>query len=453
MSRVSVLHRARLLSQVAVMALLSAAMAGCSGDTNRFGSNPFAGVQASRPNAEVTGSVPQSAPQHSAPVSRVESQPLPQTYSQPAQTYPAYQGGGYQHTSGVSGGGNGLGSYQPPASRPVETTASTSPRSVAATRPAVSGTPIIVGSSDTIDTLARRYNVSAADIMRANNLSGPRAIQPGQRLVIPRNHTASVQSAPQISAPAATPTARQSASHTVSSGETLMSLSRRYKVSLHDLAKANNLTARSHLKIGDKVVIPGAHAPAMTAKAETKIETAKPQKVASAEPAPAQPVQKARVASATPDAEMAKDAKTSGEATSEPVKSAEATGGLPSFRWPVRGRVIASYGAKTNGKANDGINVSVPEGTPIKAAEDGVVAYAGNELKGYGNLVLVRHSNGYVSAYAHASEIEVKRGDSVKRGQVLGKAGQTGDVTSPQLHFEIRKGSSPVDPTKFLNGA
>jgi len=115
--------------------------------------------------------------------------------------------------------------------------------------------------------------------------------------------------------------------------------------------------------------------------------------------------------------------------------------------------VIAAYGAKTNGKVNDGINLAVPEGTPIKAADDGVVAYAGNELKGYGNLVLVRHSNGYVTAYAHASELDVKRGDVVKRGQVIAKSGQTGEVQSPQLHFEIRKGSTPVDPLQFLNGA
>ena len=93
----------------------------------------------------------------------------------------------------------------------------------------------------------------------------------------------------------------------------------------------------------------------------------------------------------------------------------------------------------------------MPEGTPVKAAEDGVVAYSGNELKGYGNLVLVRHANGYVTAYANASELLVKRGDTVKRGQVIAKAGQSGDVASPQLHFEIRKGSTPVDPLQFLD--
>ena len=134
-------------------------------------------------------------------------------------------------------------------------------------------------------------------------------------------------------------------------------------------------------------------------------------------------------------------------------KAAEPAGGLPSFRWPVRGRVIAGFGPKPSGLQNDGINLAVPEGTPVKAAEDGVVAYAGNELKGYGNLVLLRHSDGFVTAYANASEILVKKGDTIKRGQVIAKSGQTGNVTSPQLHFEIRKGATPVDPAQYLKGA
>ncbi len=156
------------------------------------------------------------------------------------------------------------------------------------------------------------------------------------------------------------------------------------------------------------------------------------------------PQQKARLAQATTVEDTPAET---------PVKAAEATGALPTFRWPVRGKVITSYGAKTNGKSNDGINLAVPEGTPVKAAEDGVVAYSGNELKGYGNLVLIRHTNGYVTAYAHASELLVKRGDTIKRGQIIAKSGQSGEVASPQLHFEIRKGSSPVDPLQFLNGA
>ncbi len=159
----------------------------------------------------------------------------------------------------------------------------------------------------------------------------------------------------------------------------------------------------------------------------------------------AAPQQSAHLAQANPQPDE--------PATEAPIKASEATGALPTFRWPVRGKVITGYGAKTNGKSNDGINLAVPEGTPVKAAEDGVVAYSGNELKGYGNLVLVRHSNGYVTAYAHASELLVKRGDTIKRGQVIAKSGQSGEVGSPQLHFEIRKGSQPVDPLQFLSGA
>jgi len=137
------------------------------------------------------------------------------------------------------------------------------------------------------------------------------------------------------------------------------------------------------------------------------------------------------------------------EAAKAPVAEPEETASLSTsnFRWPARGRVIAGFGA--NG-GNEGINIAVPEGTPVKAAEAGVVTYAGSEVKGYGNLVLIRHDNGYVSAYAHNASLNVKRGEQVKRGQVIATSGQTGNVTSPQLHFEIRKGATPVDPIKHL---
>ena len=122
-----------------------------------------------------------------------------------------------------------------------------------------------------------------------------------------------------------------------------------------------------------------------------------------------------------------------------------------SFRWPVQGRIISEFGTKPDGGHNDGIDVAVPQGTSVKAAENGVVAYAGNELKGYGNLVLIRHANNWVSAYAHNEEILVKRGDKVRRGQIIAKAGNTGSVSQPQVHFELRKGSRPVDPTKYMS--
>jgi murein DD-endopeptidase MepM/ murein hydrolase activator NlpD len=123
------------------------------------------------------------------------------------------------------------------------------------------------------------------------------------------------------------------------------------------------------------------------------------------------------------------------------------------LRWPVKGKVIVDFGKKSDGSKNEGINIAVPEGTMIKAATDGVVAYAGNELKGYGNLVLIRHDGGYVTAYAHAKELNVRKGDQVKRGDIIGLAGQTGAVSSPQLHFEVRKGPTALNPLKFLGNA
>ncbi len=132
------------------------------------------------------------------------------------------------------------------------------------------------------------------------------------------------------------------------------------------------------------------------------------------------------------------------------VRSAEPVSGSASFAWPVSGRVISTFGSNDNGQRNDGINIATPLGTPIHAAADGSVSYAGNELKGYGNLVLLRHDNGYVTAYAHADRLTVNRGDRVTKGQIIGYAGQTGDVSTSQLHFEIRNGVTPVNPQSLL---
>ena len=131
-------------------------------------------------------------------------------------------------------------------------------------------------------------------------------------------------------------------------------------------------------------------------------------------------------------------------------KAAKETTALPLFHWPVQGRIIASFGSLLSGGRNDGIDLAVPEGTPVTAAEDGVVSYAGNGFAGQGNLVLIRHSNGYSTVYAHAKELLVKRGDQIKRGQVIAHSGQTGNVNAPQLHFEVRRGATPLDPVRFL---
>jgi murein DD-endopeptidase MepM/ murein hydrolase activator NlpD len=120
------------------------------------------------------------------------------------------------------------------------------------------------------------------------------------------------------------------------------------------------------------------------------------------------------------------------------------------FVWPVRGRVVSDYGPKGGGLHNDGINIAAAQGTPIRAAESGVVVYAGNELRGFGNLILLQHAEGWMTTYAHAEEIVVHRGEQVRRGQVIGRVGSTGNVTSPQVHFEIRRGSRAVNPREHL---
>lgn len=453
MSAVVELLCSRRVPQVAVLALMSFAFAGCSADmSSRLSqsnfSNPFASDQ--------TGSVQQAAPpqrelpQYSRPQTQpgYQSQPLPAPAVSAPQSYPVASGGG------VSGGGRGVGSYAPPAQPHLETTAAV-PRSVAAAQP-TGGTRIIVGTSDTLDVLAKRYHVTPHAILAANGYKGPRTLSPGQQLIIPHPATAAAPapaSAPVAAAPAVKPVVTMAAArtHFVNRGDTLASIARKNHISTAELARANGIDPSAKLKLGTKLIVPGAKTAAVAASVAAAPVAGTLQPVAAA-PAPATkmaavaaPVQSARLAQATANIE-AKPAEA-------PAKAAETTSALPTFRWPVRGKVITSYGAKTNGKSNDGINLAVPEGTPVKAAEDGVVAYSGNELKGYGNLILVRHANGYVTAYAHASELLVKRGDTIKRGQVIAKSGQSGEVASPQLHFEIRKGSSPVDPLQFLNGA
>jgi len=126
-------------------------------------------------------------------------------------------------------------------------------------------------------------------------------------------------------------------------------------------------------------------------------------------------------------------------------------GDSPTFVWPVSGRVISDFGTNANGGKNDGINIAAAWGTPIRASAAGTVTYAGSELKNYGNLALVKHSGGYTTAYAHAERLVVSKGDFVTRGQVIGYAGQTGDVSTPQLHFEIRSATMPVNPRSYLS--
>ena len=443
--------RSRALSGFAVTALLAAGVAGCSSDTSRFAESPFS----SRPQAapEHTGSIQPQYQQQG----RVETQALP-----PPRV--------------TQNGGPGMGSYQPQPQYQQPQYAPPRQEYTGSIPPAPppqqnaytwdGGTAVTVAPGDTLESIAHRHRVPVHAIMQANNMHPPAFIQPGQRLVIPRANN-QYSAAPPVSPPATrlaagpgyAPTAPAGNNvHVVQSGETLYSLSRRYHKQPMLIAQANNFGLDHKIKIGDRVVIPGAAIAAPTAApvaakpvpvAQPRVAEVKPPKPTTAVKPQGSPGNTAPAPTAhtiTPAADPAP------EPTPQVAQPNEVTSSAPSFRWPARGRVILGFGPKTNGGQNDGINVAVPEGTPIKAAEDGTVAYAGNELKGFGNLVLIRHANGFVTAYAHASELNVKKGEPVKRGQQIGKSGATGNVTAPQLHFEVRKGATPVDPMQYLSG-
>jgi murein DD-endopeptidase MepM/ murein hydrolase activator NlpD len=241
----------------------------------------------------------------------------------------------------------------------------------------------------------------------------------------------------------------------VQAGDTPISIAEKTGVSAKALIARNDLKP-PRLKVGQVLYLPkGGRSPAPTTVAAAPKKSVAPA-VQVVKTTPIAPPADKPKASAKPQAAQAAASEeevvggqNSQVASNQQLPAPEPMSGN-SFRWPVQGRIISEFGTKADGGHNDGINVAVPAGTSVKAAENGVVAYAGDELKGYGNLVLIRHSNNWVSAYAHNEEILVKRGDQVRRGQVIAKAGRTGQVNQPQLHFELRKGSRPVDPTKFM---
>lgn len=228
-------------------------------------------------------------------------------------------------------------------------------------------------------------------------------------------------------------------SYTVQEGDTLTAISRKTGVSTAALKSANGMTD-GLIRVGQKLTIP--------AGAVVQTASAKPAAIDTAATGSAAPVKSAteQVSGYTPP----KKAEKVIEDAEQQAAIAPDSTGIGRMRWPVRGRVISGYGANSGGKANDGIDISVPEGTSVKAAENGVVIYAGDGLKEFGNTVLVRHEDGLVTVYGHASELKVTRGEKVKRGQEIARSGMSGSADTPKLHFEVRKNSSPVDPSKFL---
>jgi murein DD-endopeptidase MepM/ murein hydrolase activator NlpD len=271
------------------------------------------------------------------------------------------------------------------------------------------GTVVTIGEGENLNIIANRYAVPSSAILSANGLRNASQVGPGRQVIIPVYNAVGAQDV----------------------------LAQRSPAQPRGRLDTANFAAARQPEFARQPGRPG-EPPARNERMRAQ-PLPEPQRLARAEvqpiPQPKLPAQGPAKQEPTPTAK-------------EPDQTASLPGSNGAeFRWPARGRIISAFGSA----GNEGINIAVPEGTPVKAAEAGTVAYAGSEVKGYGNLVLIRHDNGLVSAYAHNGEITVKRGDRVKRGQVVAKSGQSGNVTSPQLHFEIRKGSTPVDPVPFFD--
>lgn len=289
-----------------------------------------------------------------------------------------------------------------------------------ATAPVEAGTHLIA-SGDTVYGIAQRYGVSTRALIDWNSLRPPYRLTIGERLRLP-----------------------ESQGYVVQPGDTIYAISDRFGVDRSALVRANNMRAPYTIQVGQRLQIPAGSAappsppPVQTASAPVQ-RTVLPPPAAARVPGTPSPV------ATRPPAEPAPPR----PATTIAIPPPRAASG---FIWPVEGRLFSSFGAKDNGLHNDGINIAAPRGAPVLAADNGVVAYAGQEIRGFGNLLLIKHDGGLITAYAHTDTLLVKRGDTVTRGQVIGKVGTTGGVETPQLHFEVRQGTRAVDPKLYLPG-
>ncbi|NOT72128.1 MAG: LysM peptidoglycan-binding domain-containing protein [Hyphomicrobium sp.] len=460
--------------QCAAIVFAAIAASGCSADVTRFDSSSF----------NLNDPPESAAPAPSEPVRSASDYSNPVAHSTPRGPYGA-------GAKTVEVAALPEPTPAPPVARPY--TDQSWKRSPTAPAPAgqayapAAAAPVAAGSGETIDVqpgdtlygISKRHHVSLAELMAANAMTSPN-LKPGQKLIIPAaggSHKSAaapsaMAAAPAVAAaPVAPPVpmtppspellAKYNSTYTVQPGDSVYKIARANRVNFSELQNVNGISDPRKVKPGTVLKVPAGAAP--IAAAETLAQPVAPV-AAPVAPRMSQNTNTVptvinsgkqvaalndKATDASPEVKAAPAVKADKVAAAAPQAAAQAVDSSK-LRWPVSGRVIAGFGGRPDGTHNDGINMSVPLGTDVHAAESGVVAYSGSELKGYGNLVLLRHDNGWVTAYAHNDELLVKRGDKVKRGQVIGKAGKTGTVDQPQVHFELRQGSKPVDPTPFM---
>lgn len=278
----------------------------------------------------------------------------------------------------------------------------------------------IAQKGDTVYSIARRYGIPADSIVAANNLQPPYTLFVGQRLVLPT---------PRF--------------HIVKPGDTLYEIAHYYGLELSSLTAANRIGPPYTIYPNQEIVLPSLRAAARGSAASNL----GPSVGAGLSPPP-------EGGSTGGGQSSPSESDTVGRAVSRSTALPDAARPPPlagsGFQWPLRGRIISSFGATADGLHNDGINIAAPRGTPVAAAENGTVIYAGEEIEGFGRMLLIKHADGWTTAYAHNEILLVRRGDRVKRGQTVARVGSSGNVDSPQLHFEIRRRAKAVDPLRHI---
>ena len=356
-----------------------------------------------------------------------------------------------------------------------------------------SGDFVVVVRGDTLYSIARKCNTTVAELAKINSLQEPYTLSIGQKLKTrnpieaeqseqlkvqprkpekenvkpkqpeqvkhPTDEIRSAKMAKQDKAVGVENTKRVAVQEiTVVAGDTLYSLSRKYQIPVNDLAVMNKISSPFALSVGQKLKVPKLEnipvrssgeskkiAPAKQVKGASSVKMATETKSVIKEPVKAK--ESINVKDVTKAKGVSKVKISSNPKQQLPKISARSA---TKFSWPVRGKILSQYGAKNGGLFNDGINISANAGVAVKSAENGVVAYAGNEVKGMGNLIIIQHSDGWMTVYAHLDSMSVRRGTKVSVGQQIGKIGKTGKVDKPQLHFEIRKGRKAYNPTQYL---
>lgn len=351
-----------------------------------------------------------------------------------------------------------VGGYAAPAAYPAQTGYGAP---MASLPPAPGGVPSVL--SNDLPAL-NTSSMGSQQAMPAQQNLAPAGLAPRNPALasLPTNLSTPTMAPAPLAAVAPAPANGNVYRHTIANGESLYTIARRYDVTTQSIVQANNLGSPDRIVVGQSIVIPG-RADLLTKMAPTtQVASALPINPALA-PVPAKhngtlpaapqldtaprplgtPLAAALPQQTLPKTAHAAPAQVASAPAAEPQMS-----GSDKFRWPVSGRIITDFAAS---KAT-GINIEAPEGASVKAAENGTVIYVGSGVEGYGNLILIRHANGYVSAYAHLKSMSVAKGTVVSRGQAIGAAGMTGSVSKPQLHFELRKGATPVDPVPLLAG-